>query len=196
MLGWGHKRSTAMFNKSNPPVATMGIDIGKNSFHVVGLDRRGAIVLRQKWSRGQIETRLANMPPCLIGMEACVGAHHVSRQLQSHGHDARLMPAKYVRAYSKGQKNDFRDAEAIAEAGRARRSRSRSRSRHRGRRDERDDRRLSAENRRGEHPPGRRARSRSSSDRTPTRARVPLPRPGGLGAASLVRFSQRSCGPR
>jgi transposase len=56
------------------------------------------------------------MAPCLIGMEACVGAHHLSRKLQAHGHDARLMPAKYVRAYSKGQKNDFRDAEAIAEA--------------------------------------------------------------------------------
>ena len=105
-----------MSNKSNATVATMGIDIGKNSFHVVGLDQRGAIVLRQKWSRGQIEARLANLPPCLIGMEACVGAHHLSRKLQSQGHDARLMPAKYVRAYSKGQKNDFRDAEAIAEA--------------------------------------------------------------------------------
>src|SRR3989454_9434009 len=90
--------------------------IGKNSFHVVGLDRRGAIVLRQKWSRGQVEARLGNMPPCLIGMEARVGAHHLSRKLQAHGHDARLMPAKYVRAYLKGQKNDFRDAEAIAEA--------------------------------------------------------------------------------
>ena len=105
-----------MSNQSNSTVATMGIDIGKNSFHVVGLDQRGAIVLRQKWSRGQIEARLANMPPCLIGMEACVGAHHLSRKLQALGHDARLMPAKYVRAYSKGQKNDFRDAEAIAEA--------------------------------------------------------------------------------
>src|SRR5271169_24858 len=105
-----------MSNQSNSTVATMGIDIGKNSFHVVGLDQRGAIVLRQKWSRGQIEARLANLPPCLIGMEACVGAHHLSRKLQSQGHDARLMPAKYVRAYSKGQKNDFRDAEAIAEA--------------------------------------------------------------------------------
>src|SRR5215467_13094539 len=114
--GAGNQRSTAMSNKSNPTIATMGIDIGKNSFHVVGLDRRGAIVLRQKWSRSQIEARLGNMPPCLIGMEACVGAHHLSRKLQAHGHDARLMPAKYVRAYSKGQKNDFRDAEAIAEA--------------------------------------------------------------------------------
>jgi transposase len=63
-----------------------------------------------------VETRLANMPACLIGMEACVGAHHLSRRLRLLGHYARLMPAKYVRAYSKGQKNDFRDAEAIAEA--------------------------------------------------------------------------------
>jgi len=105
-----------MSNQSNATVATMGIDIGKNSFHVVGLDQRGAIVLRQKWSRGQVEARLANMPPCLIGMEACVGAHHLSRKLQSFGHDARLMPAKYVRPYAKGQKNDFRDGETIAEA--------------------------------------------------------------------------------
>src|SRR5215469_4932270 len=97
-------------------VAVIGIDIRKYSFHVVGLDRRGAIVLRQKWSRGQVEARLANMPSCLIGMEACVGAHHLSRRLKALGHNARLMPARYVRPYSKGQKNDFRDAEAIAEA--------------------------------------------------------------------------------
>ncbi len=105
-----------MSEKHNSVIAVIGIDIGKNSFHVVGLDGRGAIALRQKWSRGQVETRLANMPACLIGMEACVGAHHLSRRLRLLGHDARLMPAKYVRAYSKGQKNDFRDAEAIAEA--------------------------------------------------------------------------------
>ncbi len=97
-------------------IAVIGIDIGKNSFHIIGLDSRGAIVLRQKWSRSQVEARLANMPPCLVGMEACVGAHHLSRKLSALGHDARLMPAKYVRPYSKGQKNDFRDAEAIAEA--------------------------------------------------------------------------------
>jgi transposase len=105
-----------MARELNSVIAVIGIDIGKNSFHVVGLDGRGAIALRQKWSRGQVETRLANMPACLIGMEACVGAHHLSRRLRLLGHDARLMPAKYVRAYSKGQKNDFRDAEAIAEA--------------------------------------------------------------------------------
>src|SRR6516165_5891890 len=115
-MGRMKQRSTTMSNKSNSPVATIGIDIGKNAFHVVGLDRRGAIVLRQRWSRSQVEARLANMPACLIGMEACVGAHHLSRRLQAQGHDARLMPAKYVRPYSKGQKNDFRDAEAIAEA--------------------------------------------------------------------------------
>ena len=70
-----------MSEKHNSVIAVIGIDIGKNSFHVVGLDGRGAIALRQKWSRGQVETRLANMPACLIGMEACVGAHHLSRRL-------------------------------------------------------------------------------------------------------------------
>lgn len=105
-----------MFEKVIPEIAVVGIDIGKTSFHVIGLDRRGAVVLRQRWTRRQVEARFANMPPCLIGMEACVGAHHLSRKLKALGHDARLMPAKYVRPYSKGQKNDFRDAEAIAEA--------------------------------------------------------------------------------
>jgi transposase len=105
-----------MSQKLDTSPAAIGIDIGKNSFHIVGQNQRGAIVLRQKWSRGQVEARLANLPPCLIGMEACVGAHHLSRRLKALGHDARLMPAKYVRPYSKGQKNDFRDAEAIAEA--------------------------------------------------------------------------------
>jgi transposase len=105
-----------MPSTASAQIAVIGIDIGKNSFHVVGHDSHGAIVLRQKWSRGQIEARLANLPPCLIGMEACVGAHHLARKLTAFGHDARLMPAKYVRPYAKGQKNDFNDAEAIAEA--------------------------------------------------------------------------------
>ena len=94
----------------------IGIDIGKNSFHIVGLDDRGAIVLRQKWSRGQVEARFtqhAAVPDRDGGLRwgaSCI------RKLKALGHDARLMPAKYVRPYSKGQKNDFRDAEAIAEA--------------------------------------------------------------------------------
>src|SRR4051812_8261508 len=117
MLARGAKdKEHAMSEKPNATVAVVGIDIGKNSFHVVGLDDRGKIVLRQKWSRSQVASRFANMPSCLIGMEACVGAHHLSRQLKTFGHDARLMPARYVRPNSKGQKNDFRDAEAIAEA--------------------------------------------------------------------------------
>jgi transposase len=116
LAGGTEDKEHAMSQKLDTSPAVIGIDIGKNSFHIVGQDQRGAIVLRQKWSRGQVEARFANLPPCLIGMEACVGAHHLSRKLQALGHRARLMPAKYVRPYSKGQKNDYRDAEAIAEA--------------------------------------------------------------------------------
>ena len=105
-----------MPRKSPDTVAVIGIDLGKNTFHLIGLNKRGAIVLRLKLSRSQLETRLANTPPCLIGMEACVDSHHLARRLKALGHDARRMPAKYVRPYSKGQKNDFKDAEAIAEA--------------------------------------------------------------------------------
>jgi transposase len=72
-------------------IAVVGIDIGKNSFHIVGLDDRGAIVLRQKWSRNQVKAPFTSMPPCLIGMEACVGAHHLSRKLNALGHDARFV---------------------------------------------------------------------------------------------------------
>ena len=105
-----------MPRQSTDTVAVLGIDIGKNTFHLVGLNKRGAIILRVRLSRRQLEARLANLPPCLVGMEACVGAHHLSRRLKALGHDARLMPARYVRAFLKGNKNDFRDAEAIAEA--------------------------------------------------------------------------------
>src|SRR5688572_12085526 len=105
-----------MPRQSKDTVAVLGIDIGKNTFHLVGLNKVGAITLRRKLSRGQLQAKLANLPPCLVGMEACVGAHHLSRRLKDLGHDARLMPARYVRAYLKGNKNDFRDAEAIAEA--------------------------------------------------------------------------------
>ena len=79
--------------------SVIGIDIGKNSFHTIGQDQHGAIVLRQKWSRGQLEVRLANVPACLIGMEACVGAHHLSRKLQALGHDARLAPRELTSAH-------------------------------------------------------------------------------------------------
>jgi Transposase len=91
-------------------------DLGKNTFHLVGLDRRGAVVLQQKVTRGQLERRLANIPRCLIGMEACSGSHHIGRRLAALGHDVRLIPAQYVKPFLKGHKNDYRDAEAIAEA--------------------------------------------------------------------------------
>src|SRR5437868_459978 len=74
-------------------IATIGIDIGKNTFHLVGLDQRGVIVLQQKVSRGQFERHLANIPRCLIGMEACSGSHHIGRRLAALGADARLIPA-------------------------------------------------------------------------------------------------------
>src|SRR5688572_22477411 len=80
-------------------VATLGVDIGKNTFHLVGLDKRGAIVLRERLSRAQVEVRLANMASCLVGMEACVGAHHLGRRVAALGHDVRLMAAKYVRPF-------------------------------------------------------------------------------------------------
>ena len=95
--------------KSKAQIAVIGIDIGKNVFHLIGLDSRGAIVLKCKQSRSQLENRLANTPRCLIGMEACVGSHHLSRRLIALGHDARLMPAKYVKPFLKGHKNDYRD---------------------------------------------------------------------------------------
>jgi transposase len=103
-------------NSAPTTIATIGIDLGKNTFHLVGLDRRGAIVLQIKLSRGQLERRLANVPRCLIGMEACSGAHHIGRRLTELGHEVRLIPAQYVKPFLKGHKNDYRDAEAIAEA--------------------------------------------------------------------------------
>jgi transposase len=103
-------------SKSIGPVATIGIDTGKNTFHLIGLDARGAIGLQIKLSRGQLERRVANIPRCLVGMEACSGSHHLARQIQKLGHDVRLVPAQYVKPFLKGHKNDYRDAEAIAEA--------------------------------------------------------------------------------
>ena len=97
-------------------LATIGIDLGKNTFHLVGVDQRGNIVLQLKASREQLERRLTNIPRCLIGIEACSGSHHIGRQLEALGHDVRLIPAQYVKPFLKGHKNNYRDAEAIAEA--------------------------------------------------------------------------------
>ena len=102
-------------------IHTIGIDLGKTVFHLVGLNARGEVVVHKKCSRDQILRFTANLQVSLIGMEACGGAHFLARALREQGHDARLMPAKYVKPYVKTNKNDCIDAEAIAEAvGRAR----------------------------------------------------------------------------
>jgi hypothetical protein len=92
---------------------TIGIDICKNTFHMIGMDRGGKISLRQKLSRGQVERRLVNLPRCLISIGARAGAHHVGRQLATLGHDVRLLPAQYVKPFRNGHKNDFPDAEGL-----------------------------------------------------------------------------------
>ena len=97
-------------------VTTLGIDLGKSVFHVVGLTAAGRPALQRRVTRSQLATLMANLPPCLVGLEACTGAHHMARQLEAHGHTVRLLPPQYVRPYVKTSKNDFRDAEAIAEA--------------------------------------------------------------------------------
>ena len=85
--------------KSSEPVSTIGLDIGKNTFHLVGLDKRGAIALRIKVSRNQLVRRLVNLPRCLVGLEAGSGSHHIARQIQALGHDVRLIPAQYVKPF-------------------------------------------------------------------------------------------------
>ena len=97
-------------------ISTLGIDLSKTSFHVIGLNARGEIVLRRKVSRKQLLQFTSNRQPMLIGMEACGGAHFLARVLRSQGHEARLMPAQFVKPFRKSNKNDYLDAEAIAEA--------------------------------------------------------------------------------
>ena len=95
---------------------TIGIDTGKNTLHLIGLDEKGAIVLREKLSRGRIAARLANVPRCLIGIEAGMATHYVARELIALGHEVKQVPPAYARPFRQGHKNDFRDAHAIAEA--------------------------------------------------------------------------------
>ena len=97
-------------------LASVGIDIGKDVFHLVGFDFNGKIVLRRKIRRLALIGEFEKLPPCIIGMEACLSAHFVSRTLRKLGHEPRIIPAIYVKPFIKGQKNDYNDAEAIAEA--------------------------------------------------------------------------------
>ena len=96
--------------------ASIGIDIGKDVFHIVGFDAAGKIVLRKKFKRLALESELDKLPPSIVGLEACLSAHFVSRTLRRLGHTPRIIPAIYVKPFAKGQKNDYNDAEAIAEA--------------------------------------------------------------------------------
>src|SRR6202046_5091191 len=95
---------------------TLGIDLGKTTFHLVGMNQRGEVVLRKRFSRAQLLHFTANLKVELIGMEACGGSHFLGRALREQGHEVRLIPAQYVKPYVKTNKSDYIDAEAIAEA--------------------------------------------------------------------------------
>jgi transposase len=97
-------------------ITTIGLDLAKHVFQVHGVDASGATVLRKQLRRGQVVAFFARLPSCLIGLEACATAHYWARELRAVGHDVRLMPAQYVKAYVKRNKNDAADAEAICEA--------------------------------------------------------------------------------
>lgn len=97
-------------------LASVGIDIGKDVFHLVAFDLGGTLVLRRKIKRLALEKEFQRLPRCVVGMEACLSAHFVSRTLRGLGFEPRIIPAKYTKPFIKGQKNDFNDAEAIAEA--------------------------------------------------------------------------------
>jgi len=97
-------------------IHVLGVDLGKNVCSLVGFDEAGAVVLRRRAKRETLIALAAKLPPCIIGMEACCGAHHLGRLFANLGHKVRLMSPEYVRPYIKAQKNDDRDAEGIAEA--------------------------------------------------------------------------------
>jgi transposase len=97
-------------------IASIGVDLGKTTFHIVGLGEQGKIGVRKKFSRKQLLAYTANLQSSLIGIEACSGAHFIGAALRSQGHDVRLIPAQFVKPYVKSNKNDFLDAKAIAEA--------------------------------------------------------------------------------
>jgi transposase len=97
-------------------IVTVGIDLGKNVCSIVGLDSAGRVVIRRRMKRDDVINFAKGLPSCVMAMEACCGAHHLGRVLAEKGHDVRLMSPEYVRPYVKAQKNDDRDAEAIAEA--------------------------------------------------------------------------------
>ena len=97
-------------------ITTVGIDLAKSTFSLHGVDAHGKTVLRKTLSRNKLLPFMAQLPPCLVGMEACSGAHHWARELQKHGHRIGIMAPRFVAPYRKSEKNDGNDAEAICEA--------------------------------------------------------------------------------
>ena len=97
-------------------IRTVGIDLAKNVFQIHGMNERGKPLLRKQLKRDQVVVFFANLPPCLIGMEACGSAHYWARKLEALGHTVRLMAPQFVKPYVKSNKNDAADAEAICEA--------------------------------------------------------------------------------
>src|SRR6266498_1368831 len=97
-------------------MSILGIDIAKRVLHAVGMDERGKIVLRKRLSRHDLIPFMAKLPPVLIGLEACGSAHDWTRRFRAYGHEVKLMAPQFVKPYVKSNKNDSRDAEAIAEA--------------------------------------------------------------------------------
>jgi transposase len=97
-------------------IRSVGIDLGKTTFHLVALGDKGKVLLKKRFTQKQLIHFTANLQTSLIGMEACSGAHFLGRALRAQGHDVKLLPAQFVKPFVKSNKNDFIDAEAIAEA--------------------------------------------------------------------------------
>jgi transposase len=97
-------------------ITTIGVDLSKNVFQVHGADASGRAVFRKRFRRSRVFDFFSGLPPCLVAMEACAGAHHFARELRAMGHEVRLIPPQYVKPFVKTQKNDAADAEAICEA--------------------------------------------------------------------------------
>jgi len=103
-------------NSDDSVVSVVGIDLGKNNFHVHGVNATGQVILKKRLTRDGLLRSMSNLPRCLIGMEACGGSNDWARKLQAMGHDVRFISPQFVKPYVKSNKNDFIDAEAICEA--------------------------------------------------------------------------------
>src|SRR5256886_1608154 len=127
MMGWmaplRHRRAKLVFSRitrnrepSMSEITTIGLDLAKHVFQAHGIDAEGTTVLRKRLRRGQVLAFFSRIPRCVVGLEACATAHYWARELGALGHEVRLMPAQYVKAYIKRNKHDAADAEAICEA--------------------------------------------------------------------------------